>query len=370
MATGQALLDAEAQWQGQTYCQVNPDRYTPSSSCKDCSGAVVAAEIATGAPVVGFVSSTIGQAAQDAGRLTDYETAARTRGAFFEIVGNGNNGHIVIAWGDGVHYIGTPNRSGLLGLGLLSEFAFQRCGYLVGVDYTADGGPGADGQQPPAEWDGVYAVGMPGGHEDGVEEWQRRVNAAGCGPVVVDGDYGGFTASGVACLQRLLDVADDGEAGPITDAAWHAKFDPAPPPAPVPPAPVPEPPVPPVPVPPAPPVPPEPTPEPPGPVPPPVPPVPVPTPPPVSKPGLLARLLAWLRKVLRPFLLQFGKANGRVSVLQEGLRLLGHYVGTIDGLFGSRTRNGVQNFQRASGLAGTGIVDKATKAALVKALRG
>lgn len=366
MGSGQALVDAEAQWQGQPYCQDNPCRYTPDCWCKDCSGSIIAAELATGAPISGWVSSTMGQAAQDAGRLTDYWTAANTPGAFFEIVGIGNNGHIVIAIGDGANYIGTPTRNGTLGVGSLSEFNFQRCGYLVGVDYSANGGPGAGAPSAPAEWDGVFAIGMPDGHEDDVETWQQRINDIGCGPVVVDGGYGPFTANGAACMQRKLGVADDGEIGPITAAAWHAKFDPAPPPAPVPP-----PPPPPTPEPPAPPVPePEPTPvpEPPAPTPDPTPTPPAPVPPPLSKPGLLARILTWLRNLFQAFWLQVGKSGKSVSVLQEGLTLLGHYAGTIDGLFGSRTRNGVQNFQRSVGLAGTGVLDPKTKAALVKAL--
>jgi peptidoglycan hydrolase-like protein with peptidoglycan-binding domain len=358
MANGQDLVNAEANWQGQSYCQ-DARRDDPASDCKDCSGAVDAAELSFGITPAGWVSSTQGQAAQDAGRLTDYATAARTPGAFFEIVGIGNNGHIVIALGDGANYIGTPNRSGLLGVGSLSEFNFDRCGYLVGVDYTPWGGPDAGAVAPPAPWDGVFAIGMPSGHEADVETWQARINAYGCGPLVVDGSYGPFTAAGASCMQGKLGVAQDGEIGPDTAAAWHAANDPAPTPAP---APVPVPPTPqPVPVP----VPePAPTPAPPT----PTPPAPTPAPVKLKKPSWLSLILAWLGRLFSFTWLKAGSNGPNVTALQTALKSLGHYAGVVDGLFASRTRHGVQNFQRSVGLAGTGVVDGKTKAALVKAL--
>ena len=47
-------------------------------------------------------------------------------------------------------------------------------------------------------------------------------------------------------------------------------------------------------------------------------------------------------------------------VLQDALNYLGYNVGSIDGIFGTRTKNAVISFQNANGLGKDGIVGCAT----------
>jgi len=44
---------------------------------------------------------------------------------------------------------------------------------------------------------------------------------------------------------------------------------------------------------------------------------------------------------------------------QEGLKLLGHYAGEVDGLYGPKTREAIVRFERAAGLELTGLVSAA-----------
>lgn len=56
--------------------------------------------------------------------------------------------------------------------------------------------------------------------------------------------------------------------------------------------------------------------------------------------------------------------------LQFALRRLGYDVGTIDGIFGSKTKEEVEKFQRKYGLQVDGIVGDDTKEELIKQLNG
>lgn len=64
--------------------------------------------------------------------------------------------------------------------------------------------------------------------------------------------------------------------------------------------------------------------------------------------------------------LKSGSDGPQVKTLQRLLKELGYSVGTIDGIFGSRTKNAVKKFQKAKGLTADGIVGKATWTALLK----
>jgi peptidoglycan hydrolase-like protein with peptidoglycan-binding domain len=57
-----------------------------------------------------------------------------------------------------------------------------------------------------------------------------------------------------------------------------------------------------------------------------------------------------------------------VQRLQETLNQIGYDVGRVDGVFGSRTDNGVRRFQRAARLTVDGLVGPATRAAMKTAL--
>ena len=67
------------------------------------------------------------------------------------------------------------------------------------------------------------------------------------------------------------------------------------------------------------------------------------------------------------------KLNSRgpiVQFLQNILKILGYYTGSIDGIFGNNTRNAVMNFQKNFGLSVDGIVGKNTWNALMPYING
>lgn len=55
-------------------------------------------------------------------------------------------------------------------------------------------------------------------------------------------------------------------------------------------------------------------------------------------------------------LVKQGSKGVYVATLQDALNFLGYNTGTIDGVFGSNTKNGVIRFQKANGLLADGIV--------------
>jgi len=55
-------------------------------------------------------------------------------------------------------------------------------------------------------------------------------------------------------------------------------------------------------------------------------------------------------------LIKRGARGVYVMVLQDALNYLGYNSGTIDGIFGSKTRNAAIRFQRANRLSQDGIV--------------
>ncbi len=67
-------------------------------------------------------------------------------------------------------------------------------------------------------------------------------------------------------------------------------------------------------------------------------------------------------------LAQSGTVKAAVFNLQWVLKRLGYNPGTIDGIFGSGTKSAVEAFQAAEGLTVDGIVEPATKTALINAL--
>jgi len=62
--------------------------------------------------------------------------------------------------------------------------------------------------------------------------------------------------------------------------------------------------------------------------------------------------------------LRQGSRGDEVRLLQQLLKNKGYYKGSIDGIFGSGTRNAVVQFQRAAGLSADGIVGTKTWSAL------
>ncbi|MEW6081264.1 MAG: S41 family peptidase [Bacillota bacterium] len=75
-------------------------------------------------------------------------------------------------------------------------------------------------------------------------------------------------------------------------------------------------------------------------------------------------------EVLRGPDLGVGAKGDEVRVLQEILAQMGHDPGPADGVFGPRTRQAVLGLQGTMGVQGTGILDEATREALLKTLEG
>lgn len=62
--------------------------------------------------------------------------------------------------------------------------------------------------------------------------------------------------------------------------------------------------------------------------------------------------------------LRFGSRGDEVKTLQEKLKSLGYYTGSIDGIFGAKTQSAVKNFQKAQNLKADGIAGSNTWSAL------
>ena len=61
---------------------------------------------------------------------------------------------------------------------------------------------------------------------------------------------------------------------------------------------------------------------------------------------------------------KMGSRGSEVTKIQTVLKQKGYYSGSVDGIFGTKTRTAVKNFQRDKGLAVDGIAGKKTLAAL------
>ena len=61
---------------------------------------------------------------------------------------------------------------------------------------------------------------------------------------------------------------------------------------------------------------------------------------------------------------KMGSTGSEVSKIQSRLKEWGYYTGSVDGIFGTQTRNAVIKFQKANGLVPDGIVGSKTLAAI------
>lgn len=64
-------------------------------------------------------------------------------------------------------------------------------------------------------------------------------------------------------------------------------------------------------------------------------------------------------------MVSYGSRGDAVRKLQELLNALGYDCGSVDGIFGSKTKAAVLAFQKANGLAADGIVGPLTWGKLV-----
>ncbi len=79
---------------------------------------------------------------------------------------------------------------------------------------------------------------------------------------------------------------------------------------------------------------------------------------------LIVFLLLCLLCVSASALSKMGSTGKEVSDIQSVLKNQGYYTGSVDGIYGTATRNAVINFQKANGLSADGIVGKNTLSAL------
>lgn len=61
---------------------------------------------------------------------------------------------------------------------------------------------------------------------------------------------------------------------------------------------------------------------------------------------------------------KYGSTGGEVTQIQERLTTLGFYNGSIDGIYGTATKNAVINYQKSIGLTADGIAGSKTLSAL------
>jgi peptidoglycan hydrolase-like protein with peptidoglycan-binding domain len=64
-----------------------------------------------------------------------------------------------------------------------------------------------------------------------------------------------------------------------------------------------------------------------------------------------------------------GDTGAEVKALQRALVQLGYAVGTIDGDYGAATKTAVEQFQTASKLTADGVFGRATRTAMIAALK-
>lgn len=195
--------------------------------------------------------------------------------------------------------------------------------YVTDEDWAAMRGapsPAPYVPAPPSAATGFYTVGSIGQR---VFEIQDLMNQVGCGPIVVDGDYGPKTASAVACWQHKLNVDADGVWGTQTQAATDALFAYLAA-APSPPAPS----------------------------------------PPVELMGFNPDLATSLHRAMQT-VVKRGDDGEAVRWVQALCSNHGFDPGPVDGDFGRRTDAAVRAFQTSRALDADGIVGPATWGALV-----
>ncbi len=61
---------------------------------------------------------------------------------------------------------------------------------------------------------------------------------------------------------------------------------------------------------------------------------------------------------------KMGSTGSEVKKIQQALKDKGYYTGSVDGIFGTKTKNAVIKFQKAKGLTADGIAGKKTLSAL------
>lgn len=81
-------------------------------------------------------------------------------------------------------------------------------------------------------------------------------------------------------------------------------------------------------------------------------------------------LIALVAPQANAAVVKVGSTGATVRTIQTKLKRWGYYTGSVDGIFGSKTKAAVQYFQRKNGLTADGIVGNATAKAMGITLSG
>ncbi|MGN1041035.1 MAG: spore cortex-lytic enzyme [Candidatus Fimimonas sp.] len=81
-------------------------------------------------------------------------------------------------------------------------------------------------------------------------------------------------------------------------------------------------------------------------------------------------LIALVAPQANAAVVKVGSTGATVRTIQTKLKRWGYYTGSVDGIFGSKTKAAVQYFQRKNGLVADGIVGNATAKAMGITLSG
>ena len=85
---------------------------------------------------------------------------------------------------------------------------------------------------------------------------------------------------------------------------------------------------------------------------------------------LITLVVVFTMPVADAAVVKVGSTGATVKTIQTKLKRWGYYTGSVDGIFGAKTKAAVQYFQRKNGLTADGIVGSATAKAMGVSLSG
>ena len=85
---------------------------------------------------------------------------------------------------------------------------------------------------------------------------------------------------------------------------------------------------------------------------------------------LVTLLIVFTMPVADAAVVKVGSTGATVKTIQTKLKRWGYYTGSVDGIYGAKTKAAVQYFQRKNGLTADGIVGSATAKAMGISLSG
>ena len=85
---------------------------------------------------------------------------------------------------------------------------------------------------------------------------------------------------------------------------------------------------------------------------------------------LVTLLIVFTMPVADAAVVKVGSTGATVKTIQTKLKRWGYYTGSVDGIYGAKTKAAVQYFQRKNGLTADGIVGSATAKAMGVSLSG